>query len=180
MLAHRIIASVGGERVDPTNGYFSVPHFRRILNIDIVRGIDDCLSSSRIPWDFVPLFSTSRRRVWSHFVIPKRVEASGTHCRRTPVQRRYSGHASRPLVLGHYLLRSFRCVSPHANFSLGTYIYRSRVIWNCESIFVYSILMETHMSVSMYTQSSIARKLAVESGFTRLSVANNEHLVTRR
>jgi len=32
------------------------------------------------------------------------------------------------------------------------------------------------MSVGTYTQSSIARKLAVESGFTRLGVANNEHV----
>lgn len=44
----------------------------------------------------------------------KRVEASGTHT--TPVQHRYSGHASRPLRLGHYLPRSSRLIPLH--FSL--------------------------------------------------------------
>lgn len=38
----------------------------------------------------------------------KRVEASGTHT--TPVQHRYSGHASRPLRVGHYLPRSSRLI----------------------------------------------------------------------
>lgn len=103
--------------VDLTNGHFFAPNFRgRILNIDKP---ERSMDISRIPRDFVPLFSTSRRRVRSHFVLPKRVEASGTHRRRTPVQHLYSGHASRPLVLGHYLPRSFRRVLPRANFSLG-------------------------------------------------------------
>ena len=44
----------------------------------------------------------------------KRVEASGTHT--TPVQHRYSGHASRPLRLGHYLPRSSRLIPLHRSF----------------------------------------------------------------
>lgn len=52
----------------------------------------------------------------------KGVEASGTHT--TPVQHRYSGHASRPLRLGHYLPRSDSSPSPlHPSRSLSPSLF---------------------------------------------------------